>query len=113
MEAALARYRAAIHPWARLKLARALLQQAVNRFRERAQAPMVAAASQYSALMTNNRYPRLVADETKENPVLLALREDGKQIGVEAMSEGTATPEVLIWTGVDHHYDESGRHLVV
>jgi uncharacterized protein YhaN len=89
MEAALARYRGAIHPWARLKLARALLQQAVNRFRERAQAPMVATASRYFALMTNNRYPRLVTDETRENPTLLAMREDGKQIGVEAMSEGT------------------------
>lgn len=90
MEAALARYRGAIHPWARLRLARALLQQAVNRFRERAQAPMVTTASRYFALMTNNRYPRLVTDETNENPVLLALREDGKKIGVNAMSEGTA-----------------------
>lgn len=90
MEAAAARYRAAIRPWARLKLAHSLLQEALNRFRERAQAPMVAAASTYFSLMTGGRYQRLVADETDGKPVLRAEREDGKPIGVEAMSEGTA-----------------------
>lgn len=90
MEAAAARYRSAIRPWARLKLAHSLLQEALSRFRERAQAPMVAAASAYFSLMTGGRYQRLVADETDNKPVLRAEREDGKLIGVEAMSEGTA-----------------------
>jgi uncharacterized protein YhaN len=90
MEAAAARYRSAIQPWARLKLAHALLQQSLNRFRERAQAPMVAAASTYFSLMTGGRYPRLVADEVDEKPMLRAEREDGRLISVEAMSEGTA-----------------------
>ena len=90
MEAAAARYRSAIQPWARLKLAHALLQQSLNRFRERAQAPMVAAASRYFSLMTGGRYPRLVADEVDEKPTLRAERDDGRLIGVEAMSEGTA-----------------------
>ena len=90
MEAAAARFRSAIRPWARLKLAHSLLQESLNRFRERAQAPMVAAASTYFSLMTGGRYQRLVADETDNKPVLRAEREDGKLIGVEAMSEGTA-----------------------
>ena len=59
MESAAARYRSAIRPWARLKLARALLQEALNRFRERAQAPMVSAASVYFSLMTGGAYARL------------------------------------------------------
>ena len=63
MESALARCRAAVLPWARLRLAQALLREALGRFRERAQAPMVAAASAYFALMTDGRYVRLVADE--------------------------------------------------
>lgn len=90
MESAAARYRSAIRPWARLKLAHALLQDALDRFRERAQAPMVAAASTYFSLMTGGRYVRLVADETDDKPVLRAERADGILISVEAMSEGTA-----------------------
>jgi len=90
MEAAAARWRAALRPWARLRLAHALLGEALNRFRERAQAPMVAAASVYFALMTCGRYERLVADDEDGKPVLRALRTDGVRVGVEAMSEGTA-----------------------
>jgi len=90
MESAAARFRSAIRPWARLRLAHALLQEALNRFRERAQAPMVAAASTYFDLMTGGRYPRLTADEAGERPVLRAERADGAVIGLEAMSEGTA-----------------------
>lgn len=90
MESAAARYRSAIRPWARLKLAHALLRNALERFRERAQAPMVAAASTYFSLITGRRYPRLVADEVDGKPVLRAERDDGVLIGVEAMSEGTA-----------------------
>ena len=90
MESATARYRAALRPWARLKMAHALLSEALNRFRQRAQAPMVAAASTYFSLMTGGRYERLVADEMDDKPVLRAERADGVRIGVEAMSEGTA-----------------------
>lgn len=51
---------------------------------------MVASASTYFSLMTGGRYPRLVADESEEKPVLRAERSDGAVIGIEAMSEGTA-----------------------
>ena len=90
MESAAARYRAAVRPWARLRFAHGLLTEALNRFRDRAQAPMVAAASTYFALITGGRYPRLAADETGDQPVLKAERADGVRIGVAAMSEGTA-----------------------
>ncbi len=90
MESAAARYRSAIRPWARLKLARSLLQEALNRFRERAQAPMVSAASAYFSLMTGGIYERLVTDERGDKPVLCAQRAGGVTIGIEQMSEGTA-----------------------
>ncbi len=89
MEAGSARLRAAIRPWARLRLAHALLREALNRFRERAQAPMIAAASTYFSLMTDGAFTRLVADDTTDQPVLRAERASGAIIGVEAMSEGT------------------------
>jgi len=90
MESAAARYRSAIRPWARLKLAHALLQESLNRFREQAQAPMVAAASTYFSLMTGEAYERLVTDESEDKPVLCAQRAGGSRIGIEEMSEGTA-----------------------
>lgn len=90
MESAAARYRSAIRPWARLKLAHALLQEALNRFREQAQAPMVSSASSYFALMTGGAYDRLVTDESEDKSVLCAQRAGGSRIGIEEMSEGTA-----------------------
>ena len=90
MESAAARYRAAIRPWARLKLAHALLKESLNRFRERAQAPMVAAASTYFSLMTGERYERLEVDEEGDKPVLRAVQADGARKGIEAMSDGTS-----------------------
>jgi uncharacterized protein YhaN len=90
MEAAAARYRSAIRPWARLKLARALLQESLNRFRERAQGPMVTLASSYFCLITGGLYERLVTDDTEAQPVLCAVRAGGSRIKVEEMSEGTA-----------------------
>ncbi len=90
MEAAAARLRSAIRPWARLRLAHALLREALNRFRERAQAPMIAAASIYFTLITGGAFVRLVADDSADKPVLRAERAGGAIIGVEAMSEGTA-----------------------
>ncbi|MDQ6975420.1 MAG: AAA family ATPase [Mariprofundaceae bacterium] len=90
MESAAAKYREAIQPWARLKIAHKLLQSALNTFKKRAQAPMVASASKYFAIITDQRYIRLMADESEKVPVLVAEREDGKTIRVEAMSAGTA-----------------------
>jgi uncharacterized protein YhaN len=90
MESAAARYRSVVRPWARLKLAHALLNEALNRFRERAQAPMVAAASTYFSLMTGGDYERLVVDEAEDTPVLYAEQTGGKRKGVAGLSDGTA-----------------------
>ncbi|WP_367846949.1 AAA family ATPase [Rhodoferax sp. WC2427] len=90
MESAVARLRAAVPPWMQLRLADSLLQEALKRFRERAQAPMVRLASEYFGIVTGGRYPRLVVDTSAERPVLQAEGLDGRLIGIEAMSEGTA-----------------------
>lgn len=89
MESALAEYRSALKPWAQLRLAAALLEAALSRFKERAQAPMLMKASEYFQLATDGRYIGLFVDDD-EHPRLMAKRNDGSEIGVEAMSEGTA-----------------------
>ena len=90
MESAIARYCAGVKPWAQLKLAESLLQEALRRFRDRSQAPMVTLASEYFSLVTSGRYQRLIVDDSAEQPVLQAERGDGCHIGMDAMSEGTA-----------------------
>ncbi|AKJ29378.1 ATP-binding protein [Caldimonas brevitalea] len=89
MEQAMATVRSGLAPWARLRLAHALLDESLRRFRERAQGPMLSAASGYFARMTGGRYARLSSDDSGERPVLLAHRDDGARITVAQMSEGT------------------------
>lgn len=88
MEAAAARYRAALRSWARLKLARALLQAALRRFRERAQAPMMTHASTYFSLITGGDYERVMTDESGATPLLCAVRAGGARVTIDEMSEG-------------------------
>jgi uncharacterized protein YhaN len=76
-------------PWIRSRLAHALLSEALGRFRDRAQGPMLASASGYFSRMTGGEFVRLVGDDSTEPPVLLAERRDGGRLQVEGMSEGT------------------------
>jgi len=89
MERAAASVRSNISPWIRSKLAHALLSEALRRFRDRAQGPMLNAASGYFARMTRGEFARLHSDDSGKEPVLVAERSSGPRIRVEAMSEGT------------------------
>lgn len=90
MESAVARYRAGVRPWAQLKLAHALLTQALRRHREQAQGPVLALASGYFCQMTGGRFARLLVDGDSATPLLLAQPEQGAPMGIGALSEGTA-----------------------
>ena len=90
MEAAIARYRAGVRPWAQLKLAEALLAEALRRYREKAQGPVVELAGNYFRLMTGGRFARLLIDDNGDMPVLLAQPVHGKPMDISALSEGTA-----------------------
>ena len=89
MEQAAAGARAAVGPWLRSRLAHALLAEATRRFRERAQGPMLTAASAYFQRMTGGEFVRLLGDDAELRPVLRAQRRDGAKLKVEALSEGT------------------------
>jgi uncharacterized protein YhaN len=73
----------------RTRLAHALLQEAVRRFKERSQAPMLKSASGYFAQMTGGEFEGLINDDSNDTPVIAAKRSGGAIISVEAMSEGT------------------------
>ncbi|MGH7750968.1 MAG: ATP-binding protein, partial [Candidatus Dormibacteria bacterium] len=73
----------------RTRLAHALLQEAVRRFKERSQAPMLKSASGYFAQITGNEFEGLINDDSNESPVIAAKRPGGAILSVEAMSDGT------------------------
>jgi exonuclease SbcC len=89
MEQAASSVRANMSPWIRSKIAHALLAEALRRFRDRAQGPMLMAASGYFEKMTRGEFLRLVSDDSGKEPVLIAQRRNGTKIHVEEMSEGT------------------------
>jgi len=73
----------------RTRLAHALLQEAVRRFKERSQAPMLKSASGYFAQITGGEFEGLINDDSNDTPVIAAKRPSGAILSVEAMSEGT------------------------
>lgn len=73
----------------RTRLAHALLQEAVRRFKERSQAPMLKSASKYFAQITGGEFEGLINDDSNAPPVIAAKRPSGAILSVEAMSEGT------------------------
>lgn len=89
MEQAAARVRADMAPWIRSRLAHALLAEALKRFRDRAQGPMLQAATTYFGAMTHGEFDRLLSDDSGKEPALVAQRRNGTRIKVEEMSEGT------------------------
>ncbi|MEX8492618.1 MAG: hypothetical protein AB3X43_01360, partial [Sphaerotilus sp.] len=91
MEQAGAAVRAGLVPWMRARLAQAMLAQALGQFRERAQGPILRAASTCFATMTGGEYDRLQSEpgDDEHRPVLQIHRRDGRTLAVDGLSEGT------------------------
>ncbi len=90
MASAVATVKNTLPLYARSRLAHALLHEAVRRFKERSQAPMLKAASSYFAQITGGEFEGLVNDDSQERPVIAARRPGGALVAVDGMSEGTA-----------------------
>lgn len=76
--------------YARLHLARTLLQAGIDRIRQESQGPLLRAASAHFAQLTEGRYAGLTVDEDEARRTLIrARRGDGSECPVEALSEGT------------------------
>jgi uncharacterized protein YhaN len=91
LEAAISRYRSGVRPWAQLKLAEALLREALRRHREKAQGPVLELAGAYFRRMTAGRFERLLVEDSDDgkDPVLMAQPAQGKAVGITGLSEGT------------------------
>ena len=90
MEQELARIRRLAERYTRVKLASRILQQEIERYRERHQDPVLHIAARYFAELTLHSFADLKADvNDKGEPVLVGIRTDGKWAGVSGMSDGT------------------------
>jgi chromosome segregation protein len=88
-EDALADACAAAERYARLHVARVLLRAGIDRFRGEQQGPLLSAAGGHFALLTGDRYRRLLADEDSSGRTFLhAIQDTGTECPVEALSEG-------------------------
>jgi uncharacterized protein YhaN len=76
--------------WARLRLARELLERSVQSYQTRSQGPMLAAASRWFSRMTAGRWVTLLPDWSDDDQILIAERDDGLRLPVARLSEGTA-----------------------
>ncbi|MGH7154906.1 MAG: ATP-binding protein, partial [Acetobacteraceae bacterium] len=76
--------------YARLHVARVLLRSGIDRFRSEQQDPMLRRAGAHFSLLTDRRYVRLGTDEDQAGSTkLLAVRNDGTECPLEALSDGT------------------------
>lgn len=94
MEQAASNVAAQLPVWVRLRVAALLLDEALRRFRERAQAPMLSAASAYFERMTDGEYRALSSSDSgtagmSKAPTLVARRDNGEVTDVTGLSEGT------------------------
>ncbi|MEJ2135108.1 MAG: AAA family ATPase [Desulfofustis sp.] len=90
MEGELTRLRRLAERYLRIKLAAKILQQEIDRYREKHQGPVMKIASRYFADLTLNSFIGLKADvDDRNEPILVGILPDGILVTVEGMSDGT------------------------
>jgi len=87
-----------VEQYARLRIASAVLSQAIERYREKNQDPILKRANTFFAQLTQGSFEGIRADYDNQGlPVLVGVRPGGKEVvGVEGMSEGTADQLYLV-----------------
>jgi len=85
-----AEMRAVIERYLEAKLARELLNQAINRLREERQDPLIDRADELFRLVTRGSFVGIATDvDAQGNPVVVGKRDKGEQVHVDLMSDGT------------------------
>ncbi|MBN2809306.1 MAG: AAA family ATPase [Deltaproteobacteria bacterium] len=90
MEQVAARIKRLVDHYTRLKLAAAVLQKEIERYRKEHQEPILKIASRFFAELTLNSFAGLRTDlDDDGNLVLIGFRSDESRVAVSGMSEGT------------------------
>jgi len=87
----LARLERDVEQFARLRIASAVLAQAIERYREKHQGPVLKRANELFARLTNGFFEGIRAEfDEQGNPVIMGVRPGGKElVAVAGMSDGT------------------------
>ncbi|HEX7182961.1 MAG TPA: AAA family ATPase [Thermoanaerobaculia bacterium] len=86
----LASLRHGVERYVRVRLASAILKREIDRYREENQAPLLRRAGDLFATLTCGSFRGLQTDyDDRDEPVLVGLRQDGRRVRVEGMSDGT------------------------
>ena len=86
----LAQIESAASQYVRLRLAAAVLREAIERYRERNEGPVLSRAGELFANLTCGSFARLRSQlNDRDEHVLVGVRPDGTTIGVDGMSDGT------------------------
>lgn len=89
-QALLAELREGVERYLRLRLASVLLRREVERYRANSQGPLLNRASRLFSQLTLGSFARLETEyNEKDQPTLVGVRADGRQVGAEGMSDGT------------------------
>jgi len=89
-QAILAAMRQGIDRYVRLRLASAILQWEIERYRTSNQEPLLSRASELFTQLTLGAFSHLQTDfNERDQPVLVGVRPSGQRVGVEGMSDGT------------------------
>ena len=90
MEQVAARIQRLVEQYRRIKLAVKVLQDAIERYREEHQDPILQKASGIFSQLTLGSFSGLRADMNDSgNPILVGVRPDGSRVNVSGMSDGT------------------------
>jgi len=107
-EDALASARPAISQYVRLKIASGALRLAIESYREKHQGPVLTRASQLFSALTLHRFAGLTTGfNSADKPVIMAVRQNGQQVEVEGLSDGSVDQLFLALrlAAIEHHVD--------
>jgi len=89
-EGALARIRPALAQYLRLRIASEVLYRAIEAFREKHQGPVLSKASDLFSRLTLGEHSGVTTSfGDDDRPILVAVRQNGEQVPVEGLSDGT------------------------
>jgi uncharacterized protein YhaN len=102
-----------VRSYSRLKVASMILSEAMEKYREKSQGPVLRRASEFFCAMTLGSFEALQVDtDEKENSVIVGLRAGAKeQVRVDGLSDGTADQLYLSLrlASVEHYLDSNER----
>jgi uncharacterized protein YhaN len=89
-EGALAKIRPAVAQYLRLRIASEVLYRAIEAFREKHQGPVLSRASDLFSRLTLGEHSGVTTSfGDDDRPILVAVRQNGEQVPVEGLSDGT------------------------